>query len=100
MLTDLKVSSLSCECLFHRPEDFANRGPPMELNFEGLEMQKGNMPTDKAQRENEKIGIIYLGIIFTPELTVIKMSKMAHILYLLLITAKNQSQFGQKFKCI
>ena len=29
-------------------------GDPMELNFEGLEMQKWNIPKDKAQRVDEK----------------------------------------------
>ena len=31
----------------------------------------------------------------TPRLMVIKMSKMAHFLYFLLMTAKNESLFGQ-----
>ena len=39
MLTALKMPSLACKCVFYRPEHSAN-GPPMELNFEGLEMQK------------------------------------------------------------
>ena len=39
MLTDLKVSSLACKCVFYRPEHDA-KADPMELNFEGLEMQK------------------------------------------------------------
>ena len=28
----------------------------MELNFEGLEMQKWNIPTDRVQRVDKKIG--------------------------------------------
>ena len=41
MLTDLKVSSLACKCIFCRPEHYAKgEGDPMELNFEGLEMRK------------------------------------------------------------
>ena len=39
MLTDWKVSCLACKCVFYRPEHNA-KGDPMELNFEGLEMQK------------------------------------------------------------
>ena len=39
MLTGLKMSSLACRCVFYRPEHNA-KGEPMELNFEGLEMQK------------------------------------------------------------
>ena len=33
------MSSLACRCVFYRPEHNA-KGEPMELNFEGLEMQK------------------------------------------------------------
>ena len=40
MLVDLKASSLTFKCVFYRPEHNANGGDPMELNFEGLEMQK------------------------------------------------------------
>ena len=31
-------------------------GDPMVLNFEGLGMQKRNIPTDRAQRVDEKMG--------------------------------------------
>ena len=31
----------------------------MELNFEGLQMQKWNIPTDRAQRLDEKNGAIF-----------------------------------------
>ena len=50
----------------------------MELNSEGLGMQKLNIPTDRAQRVDQKNGVIFLIIILTPRFTVIKMSKMAH----------------------
>ena len=41
MLTDLKVPSLACKYVFYRPEhNTKGGGDPMELNFEGLEMQK------------------------------------------------------------
>ena len=39
MLIDLKVSSLASKCVFYRPEHNV-KGEPVELNFEGLEMQK------------------------------------------------------------
>ena len=38
MLTGLKVSSLACKRVFHRPEHNA-KGVSL-LNFEGFEMQK------------------------------------------------------------
>ena len=42
MLTGLKVSSLAFKCAIHRPENNAKEVvDPMELDFEGLEMQKG-----------------------------------------------------------
>ena len=65
------------------------RGDPVELNFEGLEMQKWNKPTDRTQRVDDKNGAICLGIMFTSRVIVIKMSKMANFLYFLLTTAKN-----------
>ena len=36
----------------------------MELNFEGLEMEKWNIPTDRPQRADEKNGAIYPFIMF------------------------------------
>ena len=53
----------------------------MESDFEGLKMQKLNIPTDI--------------MMFTPGVMIIKMSKMAHFLYFLLITGKNNSEFGE-----
>ena len=53
-------------------------------------MQERNIPTDKTQRVDEKNGVIYLVIIITPGVMVIKMSKMPHFL---LMIAKNKSQF-------
>ena len=58
-------------------------------------LQKWNIPTNRAQRVDEKNGIICLVIVFTPRVMVIKMSKMALVLYFLQMTGKNQSQFGQ-----
>ena len=67
----------------------------MELKFEGLKMQKLNTQMDRAQRVNEKNGDICLVIMFTPQVMVIKMSKMVHFLYFLQMPGKYQSQFGQ-----
>ena len=58
-------------------------------------MQKLNLPTDTAQRVDEKNGIICLVIMLASGVMVIKMSKMAHFLYFLLMPANNQSQFGE-----
>ena len=57
MLTGLKVSSFACKCVFYRPEHNARvERDPMELNFEGLEMLKRNIPTDRAQIVDGKMG--------------------------------------------
>ena len=50
---------------------------------------------DRAQRVDEKNEVICLVIVFTLGVMVIKMSKMVHFLYFLLMPAKNQSQFGE-----
>ena len=60
-----------------------------ELNFESLEMQKWNIQADRAQRVDGKNGVICLVIMFAPGVMIIKMSKMAHFLYFLLMPAKN-----------
>ena len=61
----------------------------MELNFKGPEMQKLDIPTDRAQRLDEKNRIICLAIVFTPGVMVTGMSKMAQFLCFLLMKAKN-----------
>ena len=38
----------------------------MELNFEDLEMQKLNIPTDRGQRVDGKNGVNCLVTMFTP----------------------------------
>ena len=70
-------------------------GDLMKLNLDGLETQKWNSATDRPQRVVDENGIICLVIMFTPRIMVIKMLEMAHFLYILLMTAKNQSQFEQ-----
>ena len=61
----------------------------MELNSEGLGIQKLNITTNMARRVDEENGVIFLVIMFTPGVMVIKMSKMVHFLHFLLTTAKN-----------
>ena len=65
------------------------------MSFGRLEMQKWNIPTDRAQGVDEKNGVVSLVVIFTPRVMVIEMSKMAHFLHFLLMPAKNQTQFGE-----
>ena len=54
------------------------------------------MPMGRAQRVDEKNAVTCLFIMFAPRVMVIKMSKMAHFLYFVLMAGKNQSQFGGK----
>ena len=49
------------------------RGDLMELNFEGLEMQKWNIPMDRTWRVDEKNAVIFLVIMFAPRVMVITM---------------------------
>ena len=56
-------------------------GGAMKLNFEGLQMQKWNIATDRIQKVRKGNGFICLVIMFTPAVMVIKMSKMAHFLH-------------------
>ena len=45
--------ALACKRAFYIPEHNAKRDPK-ELSFEGLEMQRWNVPTDKDQQTNAK----------------------------------------------
>ena len=47
------MSTLACKRVFYRPEQNA-KGRSMELKFEGLQMQKYNIPKGGAQRVDEK----------------------------------------------
>ena len=49
------MSSLTCKCVFYRPEHDTKEGPHETMNFEGLEMQKRNIPTDTTQNAGEKM---------------------------------------------
>ena len=81
--------------MYFTDQDLMQRGHPLELNFEGPQMQKWNVPTDRAQEVDEKNGVACLVIMFGHRAMVIKMSKMAYPLYILMMTAKYQSQFGK-----
>ena len=74
------MSSLACKCVFYRPERNA-KGDPIELNFEGLEMQKWNIPANRARRVDEKNGVICLVIMFTLLLWSLKCEKWLLFLF-------------------
>ena len=69
-------------------QNIIQRRDSTKLNFEGLEMHKGNIPTDRAD-EDDKIVVICLVIMVISRVMVIKMSRMSIFLYFLLMTAKN-----------
>ena len=75
MLTGLKVSSLTCKCVLYGLEQM-KKEDSMELSFEGLETQKWNIPAGRAQRLDEKNGVICLVILFTPRAIIIKMTQI------------------------
>ena len=63
-------------------------------------MQKLDIPTDRAQRVDKKNRVICLIIMFAPGVMVIKMLKMAHFLYFLLMPAKISHSLEKIFMCI
>ena len=87
MLTDLKVFSLRCKCVFYKPE-LNSKADPIELNFANLEMKHTN---GWSIKKHEKNGVICLVIMSTPIVMVFKMSEITNFLYFLLITAKSFS---------
>ena len=72
----------------------------MELKFEVIKMRKSNIPMDRAQKIDKKNWVICLLIMFTPEVMVMTMSNMVHLLYFLLITAKRSHSYGKIFRYI
>ena len=73
----------------------------MELNFE-LNLQnatKWNIPTDRAHRLYDKNEVIYLVIMFTPRVIIIKMSKMVHFFVFLAEDSKKIISLGKITKC-
>ena len=71
----------------------------MELNFEGLGMQKWDIPTDRAQRTDGKYGTICLVFMFTPQVMVIKMWKMAHFFVFSAGASKKLVTVSTKYLC-
>ena len=53
----------------------------------------------RAQRVDENNDVICL-VMFTSKVTVIRMSKMAHLMYFLLNTEENRPILGKVFICI
>ena len=56
------MSFFACKCVFYRPEHNA-KGNPMEPNFGDLEIQKWNIPMDRARGLNVKNKFCCLDII-------------------------------------
>ena len=61
MLTALKCHLLHVNMYF-TDQNIMQEGDSTELNFKGLEMQKWNISTDRAQRADAKNGVICLVI--------------------------------------
>ena len=71
----------------------------MGLKCKVFEMQKWNISAYKAQKVNEKKNVIRL-VMSSSKVMVIRISKMAHLMYFLLNTEKNRPSLGKIFKCI
>ena len=59
-------------------------------------MQKSNISTYRAQRVNEENDVIRL-VMFTSKVMVIRMSRMAYLMYFLLKTEKNRPVWARYF---
>ena len=70
MLKDLEVSFLTCNCVFYRPE---RKG----RDSMDLEKQKWSIPRDSAQNAVDKNAVIWIVIMFTPRVMIMKMSNRA-----------------------
>ena len=75
-----------------------------ELGLHGTEIlsfwnAKMKYITYRAQSVDEENDVICL-VMFPSNVMVIRMSKMAHLMYFLLITEKNRPSLGKIFKCI
>ena len=60
-----------------------------------LKCEKWNISTDKAQRADEKNGVICLAVMFTPRVMVIRMSKIAHFCVFCWWQQKISTSFGK-----
>ena len=76
------------------------KGYPMELNFEGLETNKWNIPKDRAQKLDEKNGVICLVIMFTPRLCLLKCQKWLIFCSFYWWQQKISHSLGKRFECI
>ena len=90
MLTTLKGHIWHINVYFSDQKIIQRAKHPKEQNFEDLAIQKSKMQMDRAQIVDEKNGVICL-VMFVPGVMVIKMSKLAHFLYFLLMPAKCRS---------
>ena len=61
--------------MYFADQNIIEKGDTEKLNFEGLEMQKLNIPTDKTQRADEKMGLFVWISRFLPELWSLKRPK-------------------------
>ena len=62
-------------------------------------MQKWNILTYRSQKVDEKNDVIRL-VMLTSKVMIIRMSKMAYLMYFLFNTEKNRPSLGKIFKCI
>ena len=59
------IYNLVIQVIYFTGQNIMQKKDPMELNFEGLEMEKWNIATDRAPRVDGKSGVICQVIMFT-----------------------------------
>ena len=79
---------------------FKPGGNPWNWILKVLKSKNEIIPANRAQRLDEKNGLICLVIIFTLEVKVIKMSKVAHFFIFCWWRQKIIHSLGNLFKCI
>ena len=96
MLATLKVSSLAYKYAFYRPENNAKGGPQGTEFWRPLNAKIKSINA-RQERVHEKNRVICLVIMFAPGVMIIKMSKMTHFLYFLLMPAKKSVTVWRKY---
>ena len=103
MLTGLKLSSLTYKCVNFTGHNITEKEVWTLWNWilKVLKWRNEIYQRIELKEKTEKSGVSFPVIMFTPQVIVIKMSKMTHFLYFRLIPPKSQSQYFDKiFICI
>ena len=84
------MSSFAYKCVFYRAKHHAKWGS-YRSKFWRSWNAKMKYTSGQSSKYRLKTGVNFLAIMLTPGVMVIKMSKMAHFLYFLLMTASESA---------